>query len=501
VSRARLTAGVVTNAVLCAAALVAGAVGPLAPNTGAAQPPAAISPRTTSASGAAVIHVGRPLRVARTPAAQGFLGIATSLSTIPILSGSATDPDIPFRHLLSNLSPGAPMLLRLGGVSADTSWWAVRGIKKPPYLYTLTPRWGGDVHSLLNSLGARAILGVNLQASPRIEPTVARVEVAEFERYLGASRIDAFELGNEPEREVGTTIAGYGKQFSHIASMLGGAPLAGPASVGSVWLRQLGTVLNHLPTRLKLVTVHAYPLKKCSSRAHLSMSDLFTHASIQGLANSIHRMVKAATSHAKPLRVDEINAITCGGQAGLSDSFGEALWALNVLPALWRAGVQGVNFQTVDGGLNQMITATHPATGWRISVQPEYYGLLAFADAAPAGSQLLHLSSPRLPDFYQFAVRAPDRSERVVLTNIGAVARTIDLVASHTDGTASMSLLSARSLKATGGTTLGGQYVSSHTGQLTGRHRATPLQPNSTGVYRAQIPARTAAIITLSAAP
>lgn len=56
-----------------------------------------------------------------------------------------------------------------------------------------------------------------------------------------------------------------------------------------------------------------------------------------------------------------------------------------MLPALWQARCPGVNFQTVNGNLNQMITAQHSASGWRVSVEPEYYGLLAFAAVAPAG--------------------------------------------------------------------------------------------------------------------
>ena len=239
-------------------------------------------------------------------------------------------------------------------------------------------------------------------------------------------------------------------------------------------------------------------MKDCSRISHLSVSDFFARASIQGLADSIHQTVKAAAAAGKPLRVDEINGIPCGGEAGLSNSFGEALWALNVLPALWRAGVQGVNFQTVDGNLNQMIAAKRSASGWSVTVEPGYYGLLTFADAAPAGSHLLRISNPHLSHFYQFAVRAPDGSERVVLTNVGSAARTLGVTASGTRGTGSLSLLRARSLSATGGTTLAGQSLSSRTGQLTGTPSVTLVSPNPKGVYAVQVPAHAAAILTLS---
>jgi hypothetical protein len=457
----------------------------------------------TPASERATVRAGGTAAVAAASTAQGFLGIATELTTVPALSGSAAHPDTPFVNLLGSLSPGAPLVLRLGGNSADDSWWAIPGIRKPPYLYTLTPRWAADVRALLKSLGGKAILGVNLEQDSR----VAGAEVADFNRYVGASLIDEFELGNEPEfyplsvvngRRGHDTIAAYAEKFSRIASALGGAPLAGPGSGSPHWLPRLGTVLRDLPSRLKLVTVHAYPMKDCSRISHLSVSNFFARASIQGLADSIHQTVKAAAADGKPLRVDEINGIPCGGESGLSNSFGEALWALNVLPALWRAGVQGVNFQTVDGNLNQMITARHSASRWSVTVEPEYYGLLTFADAAPAGSHLLRISNPRLSHFYQFAVRAPDGSERVVLTNVGSVTRTLGVTALGTRGTGSLSLLRAKSLSATGGTTLAGQSLSSRTGQLTGTQSLTLVSPNAKGVYAVRVPAHAAAMLTLS---
>ncbi len=461
----------------------------------------------TPASERATVRAGGAAAVAATSTAQGFVGIATELTTIPTLSGSAADPDTPFVNLLRDLSPGAPFLLRLGGVSADDSWWAIPGMTEPPWIYTLTPRWGADVQALLEALGGKAILGVTLKEDPKINSKIASAEVADFNRYVGASLIDDFELGNEPEfyplsvvngqRGI-DTIADYGKKFSHVASALGGAPLAGPGSGSPHWLPKLGTILSDMPSSLKLVTVHAYPLKRCSRGAHVSVSEFFARASIQGLAAQVHGAVIAAAAHGKPLRVDEINGISCGGEAGISNSFGEALWALNVLPALWRAGVQGVNFQTVDGNLSQMITARRSASGWSVSVEPEYYGLLTFAGAAPAGSHLLRIPNPDLAHFYQFAVRAPDGSERVVLTNVGSVARTIGVTASGTSGTGSLSLLSAKSLSATGGTTLAGQSLSPRTGQLAGTPSLTLVTPNANGVYAVRVPAHAAAILTLS---
>ena len=83
--------------------------------------------------------------------------------------------------------------------------------------------------------------------------------------------------------------------------------------------------------------------------------------------------------------------------------------------------------------------------------------------AAPAGSRLLSISTPGVHHIYQFAVRAPDGSERVVLTNVGSD-RPHDRRQRRRHRRADRCRCSsARSLTATGGTTLGGQTLSSRT--------------------------------------
>jgi hypothetical protein len=469
----------------------------------------------TPAGATAAVSVGGEAPVPATATKQSFLGIATEISTITSLSGTPADSDSAFVQLLRNLAPGAPFLLRLGGDSADWSWWKVPGMKQPAAIrYTMTAAWGADVKALLSALGAKALLGVNLELDSK---RVAAYEVAQYEKAVGPQLIDGLELGNEPElyaafnyyrtkQGVGVTgrpfghytLADYARDFTHIASALGNIPLVGPSSGSAAWLPELSTMLSDLPARLKLVTVHAYPLKHCSASAHDTIADFFTPDSIDGLAAQIHGMVAAAAAHGKALRLDETNGITCGGQSGVSNSFGEALWALNYLPALWRAGVQGVNFQTIDGNLNDMITASNSRAGWSVSVEPEYYGLLTFADVAPAGSHLLKINAPGSAGFYQFAARAPDGTDRVVLTNVTAGARILGVRVSGARGTGSVANLTAASLAATSGTSLAGQRLSPGTGSLTGQTASTQVKPNPRGVYAVTVPAHSAAILTVS---
>ena len=375
---------------------------------------------------------------------------------------------------------------------------------------TSSPRSGPPTSGRCSpTLGGKAILGVNLESDSK---RLASAEVADFDPYVGPSLIDAFELGNEPEffpvalprrhgpHDYPYKIAHYGKEFSTIASALGGAPLAGPGSGAPNWLSQLGTVLGDMPSRLKLVTVHAYPMKNCSRLSAVSVSDFFARSSIQGLADAIH---EAGQGGRRPRQA----------AAGRRDQRRVLRWEGRGLQLLRRGAVGAERAAGALAGRrpgrqlpddrrrpepDDPRQALRLRAG-RVSVQPEYYGLLAFADAAPAGSRLLRISDPGLAHFYQFAVRAPDGSERVVLTNVGSAARTVGVTASGTRGTGSLSLLSATSLSATGGTTLAGQSLSSRTGQLTGAPRLTLVRPNAKGVYAVRVPAHAAAILTLSA--
>jgi hypothetical protein len=58
-------------------------------------------------------------------------------------------------------------------------------MKKPPYLYTLTPRWGADVRALLEALGAKTILGVTLKVNPKINAQIASAEVSRTGQLTG----------------------------------------------------------------------------------------------------------------------------------------------------------------------------------------------------------------------------------------------------------------------------------------------------------------------------
>jgi hypothetical protein len=210
----------------------------------------------------------------------------------------------------------------------------------------------------------------------------------------------------------------------------------------------------------------------------------------------VPRYIALAHAHGVPFRVDEMNSIACGGQLGLSDTFASALWALDTLFEMARSGVDGVNLHMFPGARYSLFQF---ARGGRAQafVHPEYYALLAFAHAAPAGSRLVPAAVRGPASVRAWATDGPGAVRHVVLINDGAGPRTILVRAPGSAAGATLALLRAPSVLATSGVTLAGQTFgpSTTTGLLSGPLRTTQLAP-AAGTYAVRLPAASAAIVT-----
>src|SRR5262249_31955370 len=149
--------------------------------------------------------------------------------------------------------------------------------------------------------------------------------------------------------------------------------LAGPSSGSLPWLAELGSFLRDEP-RVRLATVHAYPLKHCGTTP-VTIGQLLADQASHGLAQQLAPLVAAARAHHVELRIDEMNGVSCGGQRGVSNSFASALWVLDALFEFAKLGVYGVNIQTVPNTINEMLGAQFAHGAWHVRVHPEYYGL------------------------------------------------------------------------------------------------------------------------------
>lgn len=445
----------------------------------------------------------------------GFAGLSMEFRGLAAYAG--TDPravDPAFLQLIRDISPAQRPVLRIGGDSTDWTWWPVPHMARPPGVkYDLTPTFMSVTRSLARTLRARLILGVNLEADSQ---RVARAEATAMIDRIGAGAIDALEIGNEPElySSFGWYRSATGKQvpgrppswnlrtfigdFSRLARALPRAPLAGPSGGGSSWLPFLGTFLGSEPA-VRLATLHAYPLKHCVPSQIVTSGQLLADSSSRGLAAYLGPYVAMAHRRGVPARVDEINAVSCGGQRGVSDTFGSALWSLDALFELVRAGVGGVNFHTVPGTINEILGPSFSGGHWRISVHPEYYGLVMFAQAAPAGARLLRISGTATVGVKTWATLAPDRALRVTLINKHLRrTETVHLQVPARYASANVEQLRAPSVGARDRITLGGQSFGpdTTTGRLTGPSQTPTLLP-AKGTYVVRLPPASATLLTL----
>jgi Glycosyl hydrolase family 79 C-terminal beta domain len=448
----------------------------------------------------------------------GFVGL--SMEYPDVLGYAGSDPaalNPVFQQLVKNLAPGQQPVLRFGGQSADWSWFASPGTHHPAGIrYNLAGSWTAVAHALATALNARLILGIDLEAD---SGSLAGAEATGLLSGVGRGYIAGFELGNEPELyhgfpwyEVGGhkvfsrpkswNFTAYVSDFSKVARSLPAVPLASPSIGSPAWMTYLPRFLASQP-HTSLVTLHRYPLKRCSKSHHLSTAELLSDDSSRGLADSVARYVSLAHSRRMPLRIDEMNSISCGGQHGLSDTFASSLWAVDALFEMARVGVDGVNIHSTPSSVNELFRFHRGSGGWTGEVRPIYYGLMMFAQAAPPGSRLLRLTgNHENGPVKAWATKATDGTIRVTLINRTPHTQTVKLRAPAPNAAATskpaLQSLRAPNVHAQSGVTLNGQSFGSETttGVLVGGQASQTLTPVK-GVYTIKLPATSAALLTI----
>jgi hypothetical protein len=464
-----------------------------------------------------VVTVG-PAPVGR-PVPPGFLGFSFEYWALQNYAGTnprAIDPVLV--ALIHNLLPHQPTNIRLGGVSTDRVWWPVAGAFRPPgAYYTLTPRRLAVARALAVATDARLIMGVQLEANSAAE---VAAESRAMVNVIGSKRIQAFELGNEPElygirwfykvhgadvfgRRPSWDFTAYVRNYAHLAAALHGLPRAGPAIGAIGWIRQLPRFLAG--DHAALITLHRYPMQSCGPRPgdpkYPTIAHFLSPATSQALAEDFAPFVNMVHAHHLPVRNAEMNSVSCGDAHGVANTFASALWAADALFAMARIGVDGVNLHTYSGAADALFSTREVGSRWHAFVAPEYYGVDLFSQAAPGGSHLLKLSEAGWPSTVRaWATRTPGGKANVVLINDGTHGSqtvTVRLATEFQGQKARLERLEAPSARAERGVTLGGQSFGADTttGRPRGARQVGTLTP-ADGQYTVRLPAVSAALLS-----
>jgi hypothetical protein len=493
-----------------------------------ASPASPASPATpASPPNATEVTVGRTPE--GNPIPSGFVGVSLEYKTLLSAERPGADGVDPvLAQLVRNLAPGQTPVVRVGGDSTDWTWWPVPGLRRPPGVTdSLSPAWIARARELAVSTGARLILGINLEAD---STALAAAEASHLVDGIGRRQVAALELGNEPElynalpwyhtpaglpvfgRPASYSPADYAAEFGRFAKALPALPLAGPSTGSNTWISSLGQLIAANPA-LRMATFHAYALNpfgdafrghNCSTPrsdpAHPTVAALLAAYASQGLLQDVAPAVALAHHHGLSFRLDEMNAVTCAGTPGVSNTSASALWVLDALFVLAQAGVDGVNIHTWRGSAGKLFDLHHRHHRWVGSVRPEYYGLLMFARAGPPGSRLLPVLQANPGQVRSWAVMAPRHRLHVVLINDNLRdARWVVVRAPGASAIARLQRLEAPSAYARRDVRLAGQSFGRRTttGLLAGPLQITVLRRSWDG-FVVRLPPASAALLTFS---
>jgi hypothetical protein len=417
---------------------------------------------------------------------------------------------------------GGRMLLRVGGSSADRTWWQTTRQRPPRGVSTIGASWIAGLKSLSRRDHLRVLLDLNLAVhAPVLEAKLA----AAAARALLPSTLAGVEVGNEPnlypyqpwldrqrtatsERRLAldwtqrysphTYREDYRNYAIAIRHKLSGVPLAGPNTTNPdpAWLSAVAGLGNLSPLFL---SIHRYGLSTCWpkwSSGYATIRRLLTERSTEGLARSVRFAAMFAHQNGMRLQLTELNAVSCGGKHRVADSFATALWALDALFELTRAGVDGVNWHLRPNTPNAPFQLT--TTG--IRPLPELYGLVLFAQIAAHGELMRTdlISAPGL-HLKAWAVRH-GRALTVVLIDKGARPAAVTMpVPAATATPATLRSLRAPSVGSVRGVRYAGRWMGSD-GRWRGREVTVRVHPRG-GVYRIHVPPGSAITLTIESRP
>jgi hypothetical protein len=533
------TAGVVS--VLAIAAVLAAVLIPLAlPNragiSGAAarqrQDHPGATARTTPAR--ATSAAAAPVHAATAPGSQATLTVSANAPATPVPGswfGLSTEywgvplfaRDMPvYERVLAMLhvQGDGPLVLRIGGDSADHSFWSPQARDMPRWAFALTPRFVATLRRLVVRDRIRLIIDLNLVTDT---PFTAAEWARAAETSLPKGSIVGFEIGNEPDLYLRhywmATIARspfqnvslpfqltpstYLTDFAAYARVLGehapDIPLIGPAvahpRVGIDYIRML---IAYERSELGAVTGHLYPYSACvkdpRSSSYASVPRLLSWQASGGLVSDVASAVATAHDAGLKFRLTELNSVTCGGKYGVSNTFATALWAPDALFTLIRAGVDGANLHVRATAINAPFTINSGG----LYARPLLYGLLLFTRTLGPQARLvrLQMSAPRALNLSAWAVRVRPNTLHVLLIDKGRRTVRVDL---HlpASGPASVQRLLAASPYSRSGVTLNGQRLNA-AGDWVGTPATETVIPVARGGYEITLPRHSAALLSVS---
>ncbi len=421
-----------------------------------------------------------------------FIGLGYEISSVA--AGVLSPKNFAYVRLVRMLGPRG--VIRVGGNTSDYASFVPHGSAvSSPKETVITPANLHELGGFLEATGWSLIWGLNLGRGSAQEAVVEAQAVA----AAAKDKLLAFEIGNEPDlfghahRPKRYNYTDYLREYrsykTAIRHELPNAPFAGPDAANATdWVTRFASDEGN---DLKLLTHHYY--RECAGPASTLQKLLHPDPKLQPELEKLN--AASAASHV-PYRICETNSFCGGGKQGVSDTFGSALWALDFMFTLAFGGAAGVNIET---GVNQL--------GWiswyspigndergNYSATPEYYGMLAFAQASK-GQRLALNYDPLGLNLTAYAV-APD-PQRLSLTIVNkepSQSAGISISCRRKFARGNLLRLTGPSLESKQNVTLGGAQVDASVNWKASSIESAHM---SGGRWHIRVPAASAAVLTL----
>ncbi|KIR52771.1 hypothetical protein I315_04634 [Cryptococcus gattii Ru294] len=358
-------------------------------------PPSPPSPAVTSLSlsipsdGAGVASQGLSLSI---PHKGNFLGFSIELSVATSLLGSSSSNlKVPFLNFMANIQnrAGAGPIIRVGGNSQEGSTIFVDGLEggvamekikvssgvTDTPLINYSPELFYIMSNITSLVGAEWYFGLAFNESDVDAPTGNIPIAAHWAQEILGDSLLGLSVGNEPDlyvghnhRSAGWGVSNFVTEYADVlnsivsnGSLLNNNAFLGPSLCCNVAGFEFSDVINagwldQNVDRLSAVTVQHYPTNNCKVNGNVIaaqdiFSDFLNHTSAQALVGDYLADSVMVQNAGKELVMLETNTASCGGFAGLSDSFGAALWltdfALQMAYANFSAALMHVGGQNV----------------------------------------------------------------------------------------------------------------------------------------------------------
>jgi hypothetical protein len=412
------------------------------------------------------------------PIPRSFLGLSTEYWTLYLDERYAAL----YGRVLSLLHvPGdGPLVLRIGGDSADHALYEPPMLRGAHWAFALTPRFASRTARIVRALHLHVIFDLNLLTA---SPTSAAAWVTETQKVFPPASIIGYEVGNEPDlyghaywvqstepRSFAPLLPGaatpssYAADYDAFAQVIRSvdprAALLGPAVSNPAsalgWIR---TLLVRPHPGLREITAHRYLYSGCTlpeSPRHPTIGGILSEQASAGMAQSVRPMVALARHAGLRARLTEFNSVTCGGLRGVSNTFATALWAPDAIFELIRAGLSAANLHVRVHAINAPFT--FDARG--LLARPLLYGLILFTRTLGPHAELIpvQLQCPASLHLKAWAVRVARNQLHVLLIDKGPRAAVLSLDVPATKP-AQVQHLVAPSVHSRSGVTLAGQSL------------------------------------------